>query len=288
MKVFHEALHQGYAQILSVEEVLHQSKTEFQDVLIFRNRVFGKVLVLDGVVQLTERDNHIYHEMMAHLPLFAHGRAKDVLVIGGGDGGVLKEVLKHDVARVVIAELDAELIDICRMHLPEVSAGAFEDPRVTRVHGDASDYVAGCKLKFDVILIDSTDPIGPGERLFDERFYARCASLLRNKGIVVAQSGAAFFQPDELHDVCDRLERAFGVAIPYLAPVPTYAGGMLALVAATSESERLRPGSKVLRERLDRSRVNTRYYAPKVHRAAFKFAPNFEPDETERVGEFRR
>lgn len=287
MKVFHEALHQGYAQILSIDEVIHQSKTEFQDVLIFRNSVFGKVLVLDGVVQLTERDNHIYHEMMAHLPLFAHGRAKDVLVIGGGDGGALKEVLKHDVARVVIAELDAELIEICRTHLPEVSAGAFEDPRVTRVHGDAADYVAGCELKFDVILIDSTDPIGPGEVLFNERFYAQCASLLRRNGIVVVQSGTAFFQPDELRTICNRLERAFGAASPYLAPVPTYAGGLLALIAATSDRDRLRPGSQLLRERLDKSAVHARYYTPKVHRAAFKFAPNFEPDEAARRGDLR-
>src|SRR3954451_13761380 len=127
MNSFQERLYEHHSQVFTVDAVLHRSRTAFQDVLVFENRLFGRVLVLDGVAQLTERDNHIYHEMIAHVPLMAHGRAKRVLIIGGGDGGTLKEVLKHPVAKVYMVELDGEVIELAKRHLPEVSAGAFDD-----------------------------------------------------------------------------------------------------------------------------------------------------------------
>ncbi|TDR89956.1 polyamine aminopropyltransferase [Enterovirga rhinocerotis] len=276
MKVFQEQLAGHFGQALTVDEVLHRSRTRFQEVLVFRNRVFGKVLALDGVIQTTELDNQIYHEMIAHLPLVAHGAAERVLVVGGGDGGVLKEILKHPVSEVVLAELDGEVIDLCREFLPEVSGGSFDDARVTVVLGDASEYVDEARAAFDVIVVDSTDPVGPGERLFDERFYARCKALLKPDGIVAVQSGTAFFQGVELEILRARLERAFGAARPYLAPVPTYAGGMLALIAATSTEARLRPPPEVLRARLAAIGAQTRYYSPDVHAAAFGLAPAFD------------
>lgn len=277
MKQFQETLYEHFAQIFTVDEVLHRSRTRFQDVLIFRNRIFGKVLALDGIVQLTELDNHIYHEMIAHVPLFAHGYAKSVLIVGGGDGGVLKEVLKHPVSKVVVAELDGEVIELSRRYLPEISAGAYDDKRVSVVVGDATEYVARSKLTFDVIIVDSTDPIGPGERLFEDTFYGSCTGLLRPNGIVAVQSGAPFFQQAELRSVCSRLTHAFGAARPYLAPVPTYAGGMLALVAASSVRDRLRPPTKVLRERFLKVGAAAGYYTPEVHRAAFTLPPSFSP-----------
>src|SRR3954465_14459079 len=138
MTWFQEKLYEHYTQTLSIEKVLYHWRTEFQDVLIFENAIFGKVLVLDGVVQLTERDNHIYHEMIAHVPLMAHGSARNVLIIGGGDGGTLREVLKHPVRTVFLVELDREVIELSRSHLPGISKGAFEDRRATLIVRDAT------------------------------------------------------------------------------------------------------------------------------------------------------
>jgi len=277
MTWFQEKLYDHYAQTLSIEKVLYHWRTEFQDVLIFENAIFGKVLALDGVVQLTERDNHIYHEMIAHVPLMAHGSARNVLIIGGGDGGTLKEVLKHPVERATLVELDGEVIDLSRRYLPEVSGGAFDDPRATVLVMDGTRYIAETREKFDVILIDSTDPIGPGEALFTAAFYRACRTRLRPGGMIAVQSGAPFFQPQELETVCGRLAGSFAGVRPYLAPVPTYAGGMLALVAAGESRDALRPPCKVLRERFGPLQGRTRYYTPEVHRAAFTLAPSFEP-----------
>lgn len=277
MKWFQERLYEHHKQMLSIETVHYHWRTLFQDVLIFENATFGKVLVLDGVLQLTERDNHIYHEMIAHVPLMAHGSAKDVLIIGGGDGGTLKEVLKHPVRSATLVELDGEVIDLSRHHLPTVSDGAFDDPRATVLVMDGTQYVAQARERFDVIIIDSTDPIGPGESLFTVGFYEACRSRLRPGGMIVVQSGAPFFQPRDLGRVCERLSGSFAGVRPYIAPVPTYSGGMLALVAAGESREALRPPCKVLRERFGPLQGRMRYYTPEVHRAAFTIPPSFEP-----------
>lgn len=276
MKWFQEKLYEHHKQMLSIETVLYHWRTLFQDVLIFENPIFGKVLVLDGVVQLTERDNHIYHEMIAHVPLMAHGSARDVLIIGGGDGGTLKEVLKHPVRSATLVELDGEVIDLSRRYLPAVSDGAFDDPRATVVVMDGTQYMALTREKFDVIIIDSTDPMGPGEPLFTAEFYEACRSRLRPGGLIVVQSGAPFFQPRELEMVCERLSGLFAGVRPYIAPVPTYAGGMLALVAAGGSRDALRPPCKILRERSGPLQGRMRYYTPEVHRAAFALPPSFE------------
>ncbi len=277
MTWFQENLYEHYAQTLRIEKVFYHWRTEFQDVLIFENAIFGKVLVLDGVVQLTECDNHVYHEMIAHVPLMAHGAARDVLIIGGGDGGTLKEVLKHPVERATLVELDGEVIDLSRRYLPKVSGGAFADPRANVLVMDGTRYIEDTREKFDVIIIDSTDPIGPGEPLFTPAFYRACRTRLRPGGMIAVQSGAPFFQPTELETVCGRLSASFAGVRPYLAPVPTYAGGMLALVAAGESRDALQPPCKVLRERFAPLQGRTRYYTPEVHRAAFTLAPSFTP-----------
>ncbi|WP_262027013.1 polyamine aminopropyltransferase [Microvirga sp. Mcv34] len=277
MNWFQEKLYEHHKQMLSMESVIYHWRTEFQDVLIFENATFGKVLVLDGIVQLTERDNHIYHEMIAHVPMLAHGSAQEVLIIGGGDGGTLREVLKHPVERATLVELDGEVIDLSRRHLPGISERAFDDPRASVLVMDGTRYIAETESMFDVIIIDSTDPMGPGEPLFTPAFYRACRSRLRPGGLIVVQSGAPFFQPANLEMVCGRLAASFSAVRPYLAPVPTYAGGMLALVAAGGSRDGLCPPCRVLRERFGALQGRTRYYVPEVHRAAFILAPSFEP-----------
>lgn len=288
MKLFHERLDGHHAQVLTVDAVLHRGRTALQDVLVFENRAFGRVLALDGVVQLTERDHHVYHEMIAHVPLLAHGAARRVLIIGGGDGGTLKEVLKHPVEQVVLVEIDPEVIALAQRLFPEVSDGAFEDARVSVVIGDGAEYVARGTARFDVIIIDSTDPAGPADGLFTPAFYRACARLLRPGGLLTLQSGASFVLPEQVDAVCRRLTPSFHVVRPFLAPVPTYAAGTLALVGAGQGANALTPPIAVLRERVRRTRLITRYYTPDVHHAAFALPPTLtQPPRRARAGAAR-
>jgi spermidine synthase len=275
VKAFRERLYRDHAQVLAIDAVLHRARTQHQDVLIFRNRTFGKVLVLDGILQLTDLDNHVYHEMLSHVPLAAHGRPEDVLIIGGGDGGILREVLKHPVRRAVLAELDPEVIELAKRFFPEVSGGAFDDPRTQLVIGDAARFAAETTDRFDVIIIDSTDPVGPGEALFSDAFYRRCRSLLRSGGTVALQSGIPFFRPAQIEAMRDRLSGSFHSVRPFFSPVPTYASGTLALFAAGSSGEGLCPSLDILRERFMRIRGKARFYSPDVHRCAFAMVPSF-------------
>jgi spermidine synthase len=277
MKAFQEKLCEHHAQVFTIDRRLYSGETRFQSVLIFENQLFGRVLVLDGIVQLTERDNHVYHEMIAHVPLMAHGSVGRVLLIGGGDGGALKEVLKHPVEQVVMVEIDDDIIQLSKRFFPQVSGDAFEDPRVSLLIGDGVEYVVQADSMFDVVIVDSTDPIGPGERLFTKAFYERCRSLLRPGGVIALQSGTSSFNPEELGGVCGRLSSSFEAVRPYLAPVPSYAGGMLALIAAGESDKALLPAIKTLRERDRRLRSCTSYYTPEIHGAAFALAAGYTP-----------
>lgn len=269
MMLFSETLHPGYGQHFTVDQVLFREKTAFQDLVIFRNPVFGKVLALDGVIQTTERDNHIYHEMLVHVPLFAHGAARDVLIIGGGDGGTLRETVKHPVESAVMVEIDPAVIALSKTHLPELSDGAFDHPAAEIVIADGLKYVAETERRFDVIIVDSTDPIGPGEVLFTERFYRDCKRCLRPGGIVVSQNGVPFLQADELLTSHRRRLGLFGDVSVYTAPVPTYTGGAMTLGWATDDAGLRQQGIEALRSRFARVAPATRHYTPEIHAGAF-------------------
>jgi len=275
MSTFRERLYPDHGQYLEVQSVLHTGRTEFQDVLVFENHTFGKVLVLDGVVQLTERDNHIYHEMVAHVPLMAHGNAKHVLIVGGGDGGTLRQVLKHPVESVTMVELDPGVVEISRRYLPDISHGAFDDPRLTLIYGDGAQFLATAGRQFDVIIIDSTDPIGPGGQLFTDAFYEDCRKALGEGGVVSIQSGCPFYRGGEVDAAVARLGERFGAAKAFLAPVPTYANGHLALMVA-GPKDNFVPALETLQSTFDRIRLQTRFYSPQVHQAAFVMVPRFD------------
>lgn len=274
MNWFQERQYEDFSQTLMVERELYSGSTAFQEARVFENPTFGRVFALDGIVQLTTRDSHIYHEMIAHAPLFAHGAAKRVLVIGGGDGGVLHEVLKHGtVEHATLVELDAEVVDLSRWFFPDVSGLAFDDPRCRLVFGDGAKFVATAEpAQFDIIIVDSTDPIGPGEVLYSDAFYTHCRRLLRPGGSITLQAGAAFFQTERLKALQARLAGIFGAARSYLAPVPTYAAGMLALVTAAANDAQLLPSLSLLERRFEEAEVQTRFYSPAVHHAAATMA----------------
>jgi spermidine synthase len=267
---FEEALHPGLTQRLSMDRILFREKTDLQDLVIFENRIFGRVLALDGIVQTTEGDEFIYHEMLSHMPILAHGAASRVLIIGGGDGGVAREVLKHpSVNTVTMVEIDPSVVELCRIHLPSISAGAFDDPRLDLVIADGAAFVEETNDRWDVIIIDSTDPLGPGAILFGERFYRGCKRCLTPSGIMVTQNGVPFIQDQEVTNSYRRLRPHFVDVWFFVATVPTYQGGQMAFGWATDETIHRATTMDAIGERFQTAGFETRYYTPEVHVSGF-------------------
>ena len=264
MEWFEETLWPDWRQRIRVERVLHRERTAHQDLILFESPRWGRVLALDGVVQTTTADEFVYHEMLVHVPLVAHGAAEQVLIIGGGDGGCLREVLRHaNVQRVVQVEIDAAVIAFSRRWLPSLSAGAFDSPRARVEIADGARFVAETKERFDVVIVDSTDPEGPAAVLFAEAFYRDCRRVLRPGGILATQCGNPVMRPDELEATQVR-QRAAGFAHVdyYFAAVPTYVGGSMALGFATDRSEAPHAPRGP-------APVGLRYWTPAMHEAAF-------------------
>jgi spermidine synthase len=268
--MYTEKLYDGYGQSFEIDEVLFEQQTDSWHLIIFRNRFFGTVMALDGIIQTTEKDEFVYHEMLTHVPLFAHGNAKRVLIIGGGDGGILREVLKHpEVEHVTQVEIDQAVIDMCKEYLPNHSAGAFDDPRANIVIADGMAYVQQEGDKFDVIISDCTDPVGPGEVLFSSDFYQGCKNRLNEGGVFVAQNGVAFMQVGEVVTTRRRLSPYFSDQTFYVAAVPTYVGGNMTLAWGSDNAALREVPLAELQARYDASGIKTRYYNPGVHMGVF-------------------
>ncbi len=270
MNRFAETLYDSYGQEFRVDELLYEDKTDHQHLVIFHNAAFGRVMALDGVIQTTEKDEFIYHEMLVHVPLIAHGGAGRVLIIGGGDGAALREVAKHrQVDEIVMVEIDSGVIDVCRKYLPGHSAGAFDDPRLELVIEDGLEYVTRTDAKFDVIITDSTDPIGPGESLFGERFYRACHGRLLPGGVLATQNGVCFMQLEEAAATARRFRSIYTDWHFYSAAVPTYVGGIMVFGWASDDPQLRRLTRAEIGRRYLQSGIETRYYTPEIHRAAF-------------------
>lgn len=269
-RYWEEALYNAYGQRFQVGEVLFESETAHQHLMIFENDLYGRVMVLDGVVQTTERDEFVYHEMLAHVPILAHGCAARVLIIGGGDGGLLREVCKHrDVSQITQVEIDASVVDMAQSYLPGHSAGAFDDSRVELVIADGMAFTQETEQRYDIILSDSTDPIGPGEVLFSGDFYAACKRCLNPGGIMAAQNGVAFLQLEAVETTARRMGPHFADTTFYSAAVPTYVGGVMTFAWGADDPALRSLSVAALAERFDRADIVTRYYTPDVHVAAF-------------------
>ncbi|MEO3428345.1 polyamine aminopropyltransferase [Pelagibius sp. CAU 1746] len=270
-----EQLHADFQLGLKADKVLYDSETDHQRLVVFENRTFGRVLTLDSVVQTTEKDEFIYHEMLAHLPILAHGAAKKVLIVGGGDGGMLEEVLKHaGVEKVTQVEIDAGVIDFSKQYLPSICKQAYDDPRLDLVIADGADFVANCTERYDVAIVDSTDPLGPGEVLFTDTFYGKAKTCLAPGGILVTQNGVPFLQGGELTNTMRAFKALFADAACYLATVPTYAGGPMAFGWGCDDPARRQVDQETLERRYEAAGIETRYYNPAVHRGAFAL-PNY-------------
>ncbi len=266
-----ETFHPHWKVALKADKVLHEVETEHQHLVIFSNKTWGTVLMLDGVCQLTTADEFVYHEMMAHVPLMALEKPRRVLVVGGGDGGVLREVLKHpSVEKATLVEIDRTVIDTALKYYPEVPGDAFANPRVDVVIADGLAYVAGTDERFDCIIVDSSEPIGPSAALHSPEFFAACKRALAHDGILVTQNGLPFLFPDHLAGTTRALAALFKRVAPMLCTQPCYFGGPFALNVATDEKGHLKLRPKDLAKRArKRDIAGLRYWTPEVHVAAF-------------------
>lgn len=256
---------------LRVKSKLFEKETPYQRIEIFESYDHGRVMALDGFIMLTERDEFIYHEMIAHVPLFTYPEPKRVLVIGGGDGGAVREILKHEsVEKVELVEIDAEVVNASKIYFPEI-ASCLEDKRVEIKFQDGIEFVKSRNGIYDVILIDSPDPIGPAVGLFEESFYKDAFASLNDSGIIVAQAESPFVYPDLIKQINSIFKRYFPIVHFYLANVPTYASGVISFVLGSKKFDPIKDFNP---DRVRKFNSKFRYYNEQVHIASFAL-PNF-------------
>lgn len=259
----------GQANSVKVKEVLLHKKTEYQDLMVFKSTDWGNVLILDGVIQLTERDEMSYQEMMAHLPLFAHSQPLNVLIIGGGDGGVLREVVKHDcVERVTMCEIDVGVVEASKTFFPTVSS-AFNHPKVNLIIGDGVGFAEkAAKDTYDVMIIDSSDPVGPAEKLFSKEFYDNAERILKPGGVLCSQGECLWIHSDLIETMLKENGASFASAEYASIQVPTYPSGQIgAFLARKAGGSGSATCAKPLRPIPDG--MDLRYYSAGMHEAAF-------------------
>ncbi len=272
-----ETLYPNWGQRFLVQQTLERVTSAYQDIVILDTASHGRVMVLDGCVQITERDEFVYQEMLSHVPLLSHGAVKSVLIIGAGDGGVLRRVLMHgNVARAVLVEIDGEVIRLAQTWLPMIGGSAWTDHRAEIIVGDGVEFVSQAPdACFDVIIVDSTDPIGVGEVLFSDEFYRQCARILTTGGIVVNQCGVPFLQAQELRETTTRRRKFFPFVSAYVVAVPTYVGGFMAVGIASKNAAITAHDAAEIRSRAERAGVlgTSMYWTPEIQAASFHLPP---------------
>lgn len=218
-----------------IKDIIYAEQSAFQYVMILDSYAFGRMLALDGIVQTTSIDGHIYNEMISHVPLCIHPHPRQILIIGGGDCGAAKEICKYDhVERIDLVEIDKLVVEACQNHLPEVS-GRLSDPRVHFIFEDGVDFVKNKAQEYDVIIVDSSDPIGPAEVLFEKSFYQSLFKALKDDGLMVCQSQSPIFHAEIMRQTHQRISSIFAKAALYLAVVPTYPGGFWSFTVGSKQ-----------------------------------------------------
>lgn len=262
----------GRSVIVDIKEELYSAKSDFQAVKVFDTVAYGRMLTLDGIIQLTQFDNHAYHEMLTHVPMQL-ANAKNVLIIGGGDGGILKEVVKYSsVEQVVLCDIDPYVTKVSKEFFPEFRE-AFEDSRAVVIHEDAAEYVKGKTDFFDVVLIDSSDPIGPATVLYEEEFYKNVYNSMKKDGIMSCQMESMYYHPEFIKEKVTIQRGMFKSAEYYYTMIPTYPGGSIGFSLC------IKQGSSLCSGRLDKNSLNAgtnpeiidglKYYDNKIHDASF-------------------
>ncbi|QCI16465.1 polyamine aminopropyltransferase [Buchnera aphidicola (Aphis craccivora)] len=269
-KIWHEELHCHLGQYFLIDKMLYQEKNKYHDIKIFNNSIMGKIMTIDNIVQTTEKDEFIYHEMLSHVPIFAHGSIKDVLIIGGGDGGILREISRHNnINNITMVEIDISIINLCKKYFPKHNNNAYEDPRLELIIDNGLDFVKKTNKKFDLIVSDSTDPVGPGKSLFLSDFYFNCKKSLKKNGIFVAQNGVSFFQKNEIISTYKNLKKYFYDTSFYQAAIPTYYGGTMMFAWGSDNIELRLNNLEQLKSRIKKTKLIFNYYSPQIHISSF-------------------
>ncbi len=256
----------GFQQRFRLRGRPYATSSAYQRIEVVDTELLGRALILDGAVQTTERDEFIYHEMLAFVPLMAHPNPARVLIIGGGDGGTLRRALSdRRVRSATLVEIDPQVVEVCRRYLPEIAGGAFDDPRTRLVLADGVRFIAETTETYDVIIVDSTDPVGPAAGLFTAEFFRGARSRLSSPGIFVTQSGSPILMTPEFVGAYRNLGQVFRLVRPYFAPVPAYPGVWWSFLAASDDLDPAVP--------LTGPVPTTGYYTPEAHRAAFSLPP---------------
>lgn len=254
-----------------IRETLVREQTDFQDLAIIDTEEFGRMLVLDDMVMTTVKDEFVYHEMVAHPALFTHPNPKHVLVVGGGDGGVIREIMKHpDVEKAVLVDIDGKVIEYSKKYLPEI-AGELDNPRVEVQVNDGYMHIIQNKNKYDVIMVDSTEPVGPAASLFERGFYQGIYEALKEDGIFVAQTDNPWFKADLVQKVNKDVKEIFPIVRVYGANIPTYPSGLWTFTMGSKTYDPLQVDETQIPE------IDTKYYSPRLHKAAFVL-PKFVED----------
>jgi len=255
-----------------ISRTVHTEKSDFQQIDIIETNQFGRMLVLDGMVMTTNKDEFVYHEMITHVALNTHPNPKKVLVVGGGDGGAIREIIKHpSVEKAVLAEIDGRVIETSKEFLPEI-AGALDNPKVDVQVVDGIKFIHDNKNQFDVIMVDSTEPIGPAVGLFEKGFYQGIYECLKEDGILVAQTESPWFNGDLIKRVFKDIKSIFPVTRLYTVSIPTYPSGLWSFTIGSKKYDPLEVSDEQLKELVD-----TKYYTPRIHKSVFQL-PKFVED----------
>ena len=270
---FTEKQTKNFGITAKINKTLHTEQTEFQKLDMVETEEFGNMLILDGMVMTTQKDEFVYHEMVAHVPLFTHPNPENVLVVGGGDGGVIREVLKHpSVKKATLVEIDGKVIEYSKIYLPEI-AGKLEDPHVEVKVDDGFMHIANSENVYDVIMVDSTEPVGPAVNLFTKGFYAGISKALKEDGIFVAQTDNPWFTPELITQVQRDVREIFPITRLYIANIPTYPSGMWTFTIGSKKHDPLEVEENRFFD------IETKYYTKELHKAAFVL-PKFVADLT--------
>lgn len=271
---FKEELYSDVVQAIKISKVLFHKITKdkkgktLQDLLIVDTFRFGKMLVLDGAIQFTEADEKYYQEPLTHCAMFSHPLPKNVLIVGGGDGLILREVVKHSIKSVDLVEIDKEVIDLVKKYIPECASNAWDDPRLKIHIEDGAEFVKKVKKKYDVIILDTPDPIGPAKSLFQTKFYLNCKTILTPGGIIIRQTGSSILQPDEMPSNFRQMEELFPDVKVILTAVTTYIGGYFTFVIASNKKGALKSAFPYLAKRFKKIKLDTEWYTPEIHKAS--------------------
>ena len=276
MKMFTEKLYPEYMQRFKIKNIIVKENSPYQKILIFDNKKFGRVLALDNVIQITEKDHHAYSEMLVHFPIISNKKIKKILIIGGGDGAIAAEILKHNkIKEIVVCEIDKRVIELSKKYLHKINSKSLLDPKINIIIEDAAKFITSPRIRnyFDLVITDRPDPIGPGKKLFNYNFYNNIKNIISNNGVAVFQNGVPFFQKKELKDTFKKLKNVFQLYGVYLTVVPSYVGGHMVITWA-SDYINLNKKINIKKNIFRKTNLVTKYYSPEIHNASLAL-PNW-------------